>query len=496
MRSPGLAVAAVAIMSACYDPPVQSPPTQVTQETRIFITDRSKVDILFMVDNSYSMDAMQAELRARFGDFLSVFDELAGHQLYPDLHIGVVTSDFGAGDKPSARGCDASPGGQRGLLQALGAAAPTGCVAPVGAPYISYVYGPGGANNLPAGQSLQQTFTCMASVGSGGCGFEHQLESVHAALQNTVENAGFVRDDALLAVVFVTNEDDGSAPPTTTIYEDADGGAHGAYDTYRQTRYGIACGSPLAQPPYGPSGGPLDGCVPAPNTASLAVGEAYDVSRYLTLFTQPPLRGGIKRRSDDVILVGLDGSDLGFEVILAQNGSGAGVAPNPAYVPCGAMGPDCLVRLQHSCQNRIAPAFFADPGIRINTVVNAVPNHFVGSICGDDLDRAPDFSFSLTAIADQIRRGLLPGCISGELADPADPKCVVETVTTDDAGVDHITELLRCDLSGGSLPCWRVESKPICALDSPQSLGVTIDRGGATIPPDTTTRVFCATVAR
>jgi hypothetical protein len=89
-----------AFATACYSPPVQTPTTQVTQETPIRVPQnaQNKVDILFMVDNSLSMDAMQTELRARFGDFLSVFDKLGAKQLYPDLHIGVVTSDFGAGD--------------------------------------------------------------------------------------------------------------------------------------------------------------------------------------------------------------------------------------------------------------------------------------------------------------------------------------------------------------------------------------------------------------
>ena len=39
------------------------------------------------------------------------------------------------------------------------------------------------------------------------------------AHNNIAENAGFLRDDALLAVVFVTNEDDGSAPPDTDLFD-------------------------------------------------------------------------------------------------------------------------------------------------------------------------------------------------------------------------------------------------------------------------------------
>ena len=97
-------------------------------------------------------------------------------------------------------GCGASPGTGAGKLQALGAAAAPSCKAPVGANYIKYAFKPGGADvhNLPANQDLAQTFNCMASVGANGCGFEHQLESVYAALHNGLpENDGFSRVDAL-----------------------------------------------------------------------------------------------------------------------------------------------------------------------------------------------------------------------------------------------------------------------------------------------------------
>src|SRR5262249_24934971 len=151
------------------------------------------------VDNSGSMDKMQEELRNRFDQFFQPFQKLAAdHGTFADLHIGVVTSDFGAGRNSGS--CDPAGGGQRGHLQALGVAAPPSCRRPLRSNFIEYRFGPGGAaesSNLPDGQNLVQTFTCMASVGSKGCGFEHSLESVYTALHDGIaENQGFLREDA------------------------------------------------------------------------------------------------------------------------------------------------------------------------------------------------------------------------------------------------------------------------------------------------------------
>ena len=153
------------------------------------------------------------------------------------------------------------------------------------------------------------------------------------------------------------------------------------------------------------------------------------------------------------------------------------------------------MRLQHSCQNTVEPAFFADPPIRLHAVLAASTGSVEASICGDDLTKAPDFSQVLKQVAARIGGGIAPAGIAALLADADRPDCVVEDVSTDDSGVDHTTEIPRCDLAMGAFPCWRVEDKPACKSLSPQSLGVVIDRNGVDPPPDTTLRVFCSTLA-
>src|SRR5262249_39998247 len=84
---------------------------------------RSRIDLLFLVDHSVSMEPMQGELRNRLGQLLKTFQDLADKNgAYADLHIGVVTSDYGAG-LHGAPGCSASGvsgGGDQGKLIAVG----------------------------------------------------------------------------------------------------------------------------------------------------------------------------------------------------------------------------------------------------------------------------------------------------------------------------------------------------------------------------------------
>ena len=84
------AVVAAAACTACFDPPVATPQTRVTQETPIRVPQnpQNKVDILFMVDNSLSMDAMQAEpVRPCVVEFFTWrYYEHCGHA--QDDHLG------------------------------------------------------------------------------------------------------------------------------------------------------------------------------------------------------------------------------------------------------------------------------------------------------------------------------------------------------------------------------------------------------------------------
>lgn len=466
---------------ACVVPPLESPEPKVSEEWRhqIKATTRTRADVLFLIDNSASMAPMSAELQRRFGSFLSVFDQLAVDGKHADLHIAVVTSDYGRDGSCVARG----PGGR---FVRVGAAAPPGCLGPVGDPFIRFSYDPKNpANNLPAGQDLATTFRCMASVVNdtiNGCGLEYPLESVYAALAGGVaENGAFLRDDALLAVVFVTNEDDCSAASDADLLAPRDDRT-GFRSSYRCTRYGLLCSG--VAPPYGADAmGLRSGCIPAPNPGGGGPGKLHDVSRYVDRFTKTRAEGGLKDDPRDVILVGIDAKAGGpgedtIEILLASNPDRG--EPFKACSPFSdADGkPTCVPVLQRGCDR--GGGFFGDPAVRLNAVVRAAPIHHVASICDDD------YSGALGKVASLIKESLDAACIDRQLIDPSDPDCeVVETV----AGAQH--EIPRCDRAGGARPCWRLEPKAPCA-STPSGVGLTIERD-AQPPPGAEIGVACAT---
>jgi len=167
------------------------------------------VDILFVVDNSNDMAEQQVTLSKNFPNFIEALKtpKLAGR--IPNLHIGIVSSDLGAGTY-AVPSCEVT-GGDRGELQAQPRL--PGCYPPA-QPYIAYNEGVTNIHS-PTTDPLQQVteaFSCIAELGTGGCGFEHQIEAARRALDPKLNiNPGFMRAGALLVVVFLTDEDDCSA---------------------------------------------------------------------------------------------------------------------------------------------------------------------------------------------------------------------------------------------------------------------------------------------
>ena len=114
--------------------------------------------------------------------------------------------------------------------------------------------------------TLEQDFACIASTRSGTT--ETPLDNAANALQDP-ENAGFLRDDSLVIVVVVTDEDANNFEKTRLALRnqlvDAVGG-----DLKRLYLLGIAGGQGVYEAPTSLCEGPYGGAVPARRLADVA----------------------------------------------------------------------------------------------------------------------------------------------------------------------------------------------------------------------------------
>jgi hypothetical protein len=155
-----------------------------------------KVDLLFVIDNSGSMEDEQANLVASFPGFIDgIRNQLADAEGY---HVGVITSDlyFDLADP----GCL-----MEGTL--ITRTSGMGSSNQQCDPYSS------GKRFMTEEDDLAAKFACAAQVGIGGDGNERPIQTMLAALSDPMNapggcNDGFVRDDALLVVVIITDEED------------------------------------------------------------------------------------------------------------------------------------------------------------------------------------------------------------------------------------------------------------------------------------------------
>ena len=328
------------------------------------------LDVLFLVDDSSSMRLAQTNLVRSFPAF--PIGLKAAPQGVPDLHIAIISSDMGAGDD-SVAGCD-STGGKNGIFQYTPRGTCTATGLDTGATFISDI---GGVRNYTG--RLENVFTCIAALGEGGCGFEHQFASVLRALgadgrgQAPAENQGFLRPDAYLAIVFVTNEDDCSATPGVPLF---DTGANtdvasqlGPPSNFRCNEFGHLCDG--VHPSRHAPGMDVNAMV------SYATCTSNDTEHYLLGAVETANRiKALKSDPSKVIVAAITGPAVPYTVTWK--------APSSPDTSCGAASCPWPV-IAHSCTAALDNSF-ADPAVRIIQLTNQFgANGIVRSICSDDL---------------------------------------------------------------------------------------------------------------
>jgi len=194
------------------------------------------VDLLFVVDDSRSNVSPQLSRLIGQGDQL--FDDLTeALGVEPNLHVGVVTTNLGSGGY-ELPGCVGD--GDGGVLQ--NTPRTPGCSPPDGR-FLVDVADPGGGRVRNYTGSFGEALACIGDVSRDGCGFEQPLEAMRRALDGSnPENDGFLRDDAFLAVILVTDEDDCSASDAH-LFAPPSGPDDplGALSSFRCFEHGVVC---------------------------------------------------------------------------------------------------------------------------------------------------------------------------------------------------------------------------------------------------------------
>ena len=421
------------------------------------VTVNRDIDIMFLIDDSGSMADKQQNLRNNFPNFINVLNTIQGG--LPNIHLGVASSDVGAWAADDMQAASGIVGcGNKGKSGNFHQDAS------VTGPYISDTSDNMGNRTTNYTGTLDQAFTALATVGNQGCGFEQHLEAIHMALDNNVSNGGFLRPDAYLAVIIVSDEDDCSVAHTSLLTTDTS--QLGPLQSFRCTRYGVVCDQGGATPDEMNQVGPKSAC------------HSNESKQYLT---------DVQRYVD--FLKGLKPDDPTKVIVAAIGGP---TTPVETELRTPPMGTQAIPALAHSCtytdvNNQVE---VADPDVRINEFLNGFPNrNTFSTVCQNDLSGA------LMQIAELLRTVIGSPCIEGKLAEPYD--CSVSDVTNYGKPNQNETVLPQCNnsnypASSSNIPCWAIESDTMnCTAGD--HLTLKVERGSTTPATGTHVISYCVT---
>lgn len=453
----GLSLAATAGLAGCNNREISEVvPNQDKEEFKdIPVQLNRDIDILFVIDNSGSMEEEQISLAANFPNFINVLETIEGG--LPNVHMGVVSTDMGAGPFNIS---NCSGNGDGGQLQTQARVA--GCSPPTGA-YISDISDGAGGRTTNYSGSLADTFSCIARLGTNGCGFEQPLESMRQALNGSNSfNNGFIRDSAYLAVIFIADEDDCSTRDNQMFdtSQNSTSDPLGPLSSFRCYEFGVDCETGNDDPR---APGPRTGCFPREDSPYM-----YGVQEYVDFLKSV-------KDDDSLIIIG--------EIVGNLEPVTVGVDPerpqNPALVP--------------SCQSGAGKA---DPAVRLQFLGQQFPNrNAFTTICNENLSDA------LTVIAELLKEAIGNPCIQGLLREPIE--CVVADVQNP-GEEDQIEDILpECNAeedldttnapNSTNIPCWHLSVDAASCADTPTNRTLLIERAGASVPTGTHVQARCVT---
>jgi hypothetical protein len=393
---------------------------------------RAPIDVLVVMDDSCYVPTYQPRVAAAIRRLTAALDAAAGDA---DLRFGVVTTSLGTANVSTGLICP----DYRGELQTHGCADLTddylvnGVDAYTGERITNYT------------GTLDEALRCMVNVDVAGCGIEQPFEAMRIAL----ETPGFLRPEADLVVLLVSNEDDTSAstPAYFTNLFAEPGGAD-----FLRFRHGVIC-----DPDEPDTAGIKTGCRSREDSAYL-----HPVARYVDFLR------GLKSDPSRITIGGIFGPPSPVEVVALTT---------PTGLP--------YVDLTTTCRDPDGePTGDALPAVRLAELVGAFGDRgAASSVCGREYPVLD--AIGALALDSSTRAACFAEAVADSSAAPGfQPMCEVELIVT---GLDPLP-----------VGACRGETSPLCwqiALDSEQCpdgghYGVELV-GSAPLPAHTRVRATC-----
>jgi hypothetical protein len=445
-----------AALWACNSHPFEQPaPAPEAQTDRIYeLNPLRQLDLIFVIDNSSSMNEEQENIKRNFPDFMKELENIKGG--LPDIRIGVISTNFGAGPGMPAMECPVY--GDRG-----GFIVKPGCGLDSASKGFWLSIDGKGAKNFDG--DLSTVFSCMANLGISGCGYEHQLQSLRAALAASEpsssispQNRNFLRKDAFLGIVILSDEDDCSGEPGATFYQEPVPGQAGSL---RCALLGHVCGGQPIQPNKD-FRSTVGMCKPYERQANETNSRLINIKDFVDFVKAT--KGG----NEDKIIVS---SIIGW--------TGNPETPYGLFERTSQFG----IELDLSPTCSLAETGAAAPALRLHQFTTSFRNNTVHTICQASLKEA------MKQIGEKFALVLENTCITSPLVDTdldvagVQPDCQVrDRLPRDDGGYTE-QPLPNCAAAGS--PCWELTPDMACG----SGYRTTVKRPNNLPPPPNTLQV-------
>jgi len=405
---------------------------------------RAQLDLLVVVDDSSTMEVEQRALTYVLGEELfAPFEQL------PSLHIGVTSTNMGGDADPmcAGRGDDGRLFTESSALGCERLSLPGG--------FLSDIPLMNGSRLRNFDMEIADALGCMVQLGTAGCGFEQPFAAAMRATDPAV-NPDFLRSGAVLAVLFLTDEDDCSARSPELFADEpctdpSDPGQCplGPLSSFRCFEHGVRCDQDVRSP------GDKTDC-------------EVDQDAALMLSPREVARALRRRKSDprDVVVGVLAAPGAPISVSAIEGASSVGLTPSCTSED-GASGTPAL---------RMAALVDEFPGQGTSSSVCELSTggalRRFGTLVRDTLEGRPCLRGALADV--DVRAGLQPSCAAFDVTDYGSTESRWRSIPS---------------CSTASAPCFELVASDECA-HTESGLAAIVERTSPAAP-DTTLVVEC-----